>query len=505
MDEPGVTRRDVLKTAAVAAAAVAGAGLVGLAGGATTEPGEQGAAAATRAAPTIGIQTGPPPLAADDLDPFLDDISRRGGVNALFPFIYTYAHTTAAMKAEGFHGGNFAIPHMQYYKNTSLSYADMRAPDFGDMDILARTIPAAKKHGMKTFAWILEDHDHAPSSAWDSLYEIDFHGRRVLAHPSGPCYNNPAYLGFVLGLVEDYTRSYDIDGVMWSSERQGGFFNALGAYAHGSGSDPGKATCFCQYCQQKAAGLGIDFDRAVEGFNKLEHYVRSGRASKRPKDGYFVTFFKILMSYPELLAWEMLWESSREELQKNIYKLVKSIKPGIPVGWHIWHNVSFSPFHRAEMDYARMTAFSDFIKPVLYNNCAGERIHAFTQSVCENVFGDLPQPMALEVLYRFLNYSGEAPFDRVMKTGLSADYVKRETSRCVNDVRGTAVQVWPGIDIDVPVPAGCSQCTAEGVKAAVIGAFEGGAPGVILSRNYPEMVPEHLSGAGAALDELGLR
>jgi hypothetical protein len=211
-----------------------------------------------------------------------------------------------------------------------------------------------------------------------------------------------------------------------------------------------------------------------------------------------------MMNYPELLAWETLWESSREELQQNIYKLVKSIKPEIPVGWHIWHNVSFSPFHRAEMDYSRMVPFSDFIKPVLYNNCAGERIRAFTESICGNVLGDLPQPMALEVLYRFLNYR-EAPLDEVKKTGFSADYVKRETSRAVEDVRGSAVQVWPGIDIDVPVPAGCSQCTADGVKQAVMAAFQGGAPGVILSRNYPEMVPEHLSGAGAALDELGLR
>jgi hypothetical protein len=494
MMDNSLTRREMLKaTAAIGVAALAGTAVAAQAENATKPAG-----------PTIGIQMGLPPLATGDLDQLFDDLRKRGGVNTLFPFIYTYAHVTAGMPAKGFVGGNFAIPHMEYYGRTSLKYQDMRAPDFGDLDVMARIIPAAKKHGMKTFAWVLEDHDRAPSASWNDLYEVDFHGNRALAHPAGPCYNNPRYLGFVLGVVEDYTRSYDIDGVMWSSERQGGFFNAIGAYAHGSGADPAKATCFCEFCQKKAASIGIDVERAKRGFAALERYVRDGRAGKRPRDGYFVTFFRLLLDYPELLAWEKLWISSREELQVQIYKLVKSIKPSLPVGWHIWHNVSFSPFHRAEMDYARQAKFSDFIKPVLYNNAAGERIHAFVEGMTGNVFGDFPRDQAMEVLYRMLNYD-EAPYDQVMQKGLSPDYVKRETQRAVDDAKANGVEVWPGIDIDVPVPAGAGHCTAEGVKQACIAAFKGGANGLVLSRNYSEMNPEHLSGAGAALDELGLR
>ena len=114
-----------------------------------------------------------------------------------------------------------------------------------------------------------------------------------------------------------------------------------------------------------------------------------------------------------------------------------------------------------------------------------------------------------------------APYDRVAQAGLSADYVEREkrAGRWSAELAagpgtgGTAgagaggrkVDVWPGIDIDVPVGGGSSHCTPASVKAAVAGAFKGGATGVILSRNYAEMKPENLSGAGAALDELGLR
>jgi hypothetical protein len=198
-----------------------------------------------------------------------------------------------------------------------------------------------------------------------------------------------------------------------------------------------------------------------------------------------------------------MWERSRESLQTRMYQLVKSIKPQLPVGWHIWHNVSFSPFHRAEIDYTRMAGFCDYIKPVLYNNSAGERIHGFIDSVTGNVFGDATKPQAMHMLYRLMDYD-EAPYDRVSDIGLSAQYVQRETRRCVDDVAGTNVQVWPGIDIDVPVPSKAT-CTPQSIKQAVIAAFNGGASGVILSRNLREMDPQHLAGAGAALDELGLR
>jgi hypothetical protein len=88
--------------------------------------------------------------------------------------------------------------------------------------------------------------------------------------------------------------------------------------------------------------------------------------------------------------------------------------------------------------------------------------------------------------------------------GLSPDYVRRETRRAVDDLAGTAVEVWPGIDIDVPVPEGARQCTPESVGQAVRAAFLGGARGVVLSRNYNEMKPENLAGAGNALRELGV-
>jgi hypothetical protein len=453
---------------------------------------------------TVAMPISVAPLAQRDLDVVFDDMRTRAGVNALFIFSYTHEPHRAGVAPAGFHGGNYARPHMQFYKNTPLTLADMRAPEFGDMDALERVIPIARKHGIRTFCFLLEDNS-LPSAVqpnWKALYEVDHHGRRTEGHPGGPCFNNPGYQNFTLGLVEDYARSYDIGGIMWGSERQGGLLNTLGL-SQSNGQDPGRTTCFCEFCRKKGGDRGIDAERARQGFDAVETFVRNSRAGQRPRDGYFTEFWRLLLKYPEVLAWENLWATSRHELQAAIHRKVKSVNPALQVGWHVWQNVSFSPFQRAEENLAELADCSDFIRPALYNNVAGGRFKSFVKGAQESIYGDLSPEATLEVLGRELNYN-EAPLDKLAAAGFSADYVGRETHRAVESVAGHPVQIWPGVDIDVPVKADESHCTPEGVAKAVKAAFKGGAGGIILSRNYTEMQPENLSGAGRALRELGL-
>ncbi len=379
----------------------------------------------------------------------------------------------------------------------------MRAPEFGDVDVLARIIPASRKHGIRTFCFLLEDNTRpAAVPNWESLYEVDHHGRRTTGHPGGPCFNNPAYQNFTLGLVEDYSRSYDIGGIMWGSERQGGMLNTL-SLSQSSGVDPGRTTCFCEFCLKKGRDQGINVERARAGFDALETFVRNCRAGQNPPDNYFSTFWRVLLQYPEVLAWENLWTTSRHEFQAAIYQRVKSVNPTLQVGWHVWQNVSFSPFQRAEENLSDLATFSDFIRPALYNNVAGGRFVSFVKGAHTTVYGDLTPEATTAMIERELGYD-EATYDKLAATGFSAGYVERETRRSVAAVAGHPVQIWPGVDIDVPVEKNESHCTPEGVAAAVKAAFAGGAQGIILSRNYIEMKPENLSAAGTALRELGL-
>ena len=96
----------------------------------------------------------------------------------------------------------------------------------------------------------------------------------------------------------------------------------------------------------------------------------------------------------------------------------------------------------------------------------------------------------------------EGTYQEIPHTGLSPDYVYRETRRALEGVAGTKTLIWPGIDIDIPTEPNNSKCTPQSVKAAVQAAFKAGAPGVILSRKYSEMRLADLSGAGDAIREL---
>jgi hypothetical protein len=486
-----VNRREFLRIAAGAGAAFA-------------IPTSEHAAASSR---IIGIQIGAVSFVDEGTDRVLDVLQERACVNTLFLAVFTYGRGIAGRQIPGqplpdhgkqeydlnFHGGNFATPHSQYYKNTVLK--DTRAPDHGDLDILAEVLPAAKKRGLKVICW-LEDVFRTDLPNIDKLQERDLYGRNA----ETLCVNNPDYRNFLTGLVEDYARSYEIDGIMWGSERQGALCDALGATHDVPPVDPGNVTCFCEFCRRKAKERGINVDRARNGFLELEKFVRSARAGKRPVDGYYVQFWRLLLRYPELAAWEMLWTDSLRETYAAIYKTVKTAKPTVPVGWHIWHNNSFNPIYRAEQDLHELSKYSDFIKIVMYNNCGGERMALYVDNIGSTLYRDLSKQSLIDFNYAVMGFT-EGSYDQIPHTGLSADYVSRETKRALEGVAGTRTLIWPGIDIDIPTEPGNSKSTPQGVKKAVLAALQAGAPGLILSRKYSEMRLANLSGAGDAIRE----
>jgi hypothetical protein len=214
--------------------------------------------------------------------------------------------------------------------------------------------------------------------------------------------------------------------------------------------------------------------------------------------------WRLLLRYPELLAWEMLWTDSLRDTYAAIYEKVKSIKPSLQVGWHIAHSDSFSPIYRAEQDLSAIAPHADFIKIVMYNNCAGERMASYIETVGSTIYGDVPKQELLDFHYRVLNYE-ERSLAEIPYTGLSADYVYRETKRARDGLQGTKTLMFSGIDVDVPTAENHSKCTPFGVENAVVAAFHGGADGVVISRKYSEMTLAHLKGVGAAVQKLGLR
>lgn len=454
----------------------------------------------------IGIQVGAVSFLDEGVEQVLDIFEQRASINTLFLAVFTYGRGIAGRQVPGqplpdhgkqeydlnFHGGNFATPHPQYYRDTGLKAEDTRAPDHPGVDIITTVLPAAKKRGMRTILWA-EDVFRADLPNVDKLHEQDVHGRpgaRI-------CFNNPNTRNFLLGLVEDYSRSYDVDGIMWCSERMGPLNNAIRA------ANAERASCFCEFCQTKGKRLGINVERAREGYLALEKFLKGASGGNRPVDGYYVTFWRIILRYPEILAWETLWNDSLRETYQALHSKVKSVKPNMLCGWHIFHNNSFSPTFRAEQDLQELSKYSDFFKMVMYNNCAGPRMASYIDGIHKGVFADIPKQDLLEFEYHVLNYK-ERSYEEIPFTGFSSGYVYREAKRAMDGAAGTKTLIWPGIDIDIPTAANNSKCTPHGVKEAVLAAFRASVPGVILSRKYSEMRLANLSGAGDAIKELHL-
>jgi hypothetical protein len=515
-DEGSISRRDFVKSASMTVTAIA-AGLAVDPASAIAEP---------KGAPEnlmIGFQADVAYVMRYGITRFLDDIQDRANVNTLTMRCTPFEPSWAGMDKANNPEGNFATAHPQYYRDIKMKPQALGPSDFSLPDAMLKITAETKKRGIKMIPWMEEDNaPRPPIIGMEELYEVDLHGRRTSGHPGGPCLNNPYFRNLVAAQIEDYIRSYDVDGLQRGSERQGPFSNALGAWHHGSKSDPGHTSCFCEYCAAKATKQGIDFERVKKAFLALEPYVRSGREGKRPRDGYYVEFWRILLRYPELLTWQTFWADSMREMQREFSAKAKSIKPGVQIGYHIWHNISFNPIYRAEQDYQPYTEFADFVKPVVYDNPAAERMTSFVYSVGQNMFGDLSRQQLLDFEYSVMDFK-ERSYDQIIKRPeaeyeaqlrelpingtprppfeiFSADYVYRETKRAVDGVAGSKTTVCAGLGIDVQL----KNSTPESVRGAVEAIFRAGANGLVISTSHASMRPENLSAVGATLRELKL-
>jgi len=494
-----LTRRAFLNqtTASVVAATVVGPALLSRA---------QTAASSGK---MIGIQVGAVSFVDEGIEPVLDLFQEKGAINAIFLTTFTYGRGLSGRQVPGqpfpdhgkqesdegfYHGGNYATPHPEFYKDTVLQ--QIRAPDHGNLDIVAAVLPGAKKRGMKLFCSI-EDVFRADVPGVKEVTEIDLQGRRTA---TSLCLFHPDVRGFWKGLATDLCKSYDIDGILFFNERNGPLLNALGA-SHAQSIASSRVTCFCEHHQKAARDRGISFDRAREGYLKLDQFIQNSLAGKRPSDGYFVEFWRTLVEYPEIILWDRLFDEGKHQVLAEVNAAVKAVRQNLQVGFHIEHVNSFNPIFRATRRYDDLANKSDFLKIVVYNNCGGERYANFIRNVGSTVFRDVPGDELLRFNNHLLNYEHEAGRGELAAAGLSPDYVARETKRALDGAQDKC-KILPGIDIGIPTGRNSRKASPDDTYAAVAAALKAGAHGMILSRKYSEMRLANLEAAGRAVREV---
>jgi hypothetical protein len=457
---------------------------------------------------TIGIQIGAVSFVDEGTDRVLDVLKERGDVDTIYLTTFTYGRGLAGRQVPGqpfpdhgaqesdektFHGGNYAIPHPEFYRDTVLKQT--RAPEHGDLDIVATVLPAAKKRGMRVFCSI-EDVFRSDIPGVQEVAEVDLQGRKT----NTLCLYHPGVRAFWTGLATDLCKSYDVDGILFFNERNGPLLNALGA-SHAQSIASSRVTCFCEHHQRAAKEHGIDYERTRQGYQKLDQFVQAALKGERPSDGYFVEFWRLLVQWPEIIAWDRLFDLAKHQVLAEVNAAVKGVRPGLQVGFHIEHVNSFNPIFRATRSYPELAEKADFLKVVVYNNCGGERYANFIRNVGSTVFRDVPKDELLRFNSHLLDYGQEAGLDELAAAGLSADYVARETRRALAGVKGKC-KVLPGIDIGIPTGKTSRKASPEDTYGAVASALKAGADGLILSRKYSEMRLANLSAAGRAVRDV---
>ena len=255
----------------------------------------------------IGMQIGAVSFLDEGVNQVLDNVTQLAGVNTIFIPVFAYNRGLAGRQIPGepfpdhgvqqedsnFVGGYYAKMHEEYYKNTIYKPEFARAPELGDYDVLAEVIPEARRRNMKVIAF-MADNFGEQRPHYEKLTEVDLEG-----NPTGDVnLLNPQYRGLLFGLVEDCLRSYDVDGILWRTERMGPISNVLGLGHNGRRS---QATSFDEYTFARAKQKEINIDRAIKGYQKLEKFAQSCVSGKNPVDGRYVSFWRICLEYPEIL------------------------------------------------------------------------------------------------------------------------------------------------------------------------------------------------------------
>jgi hypothetical protein len=454
-----------------------------------------------------GIQMGPHTILDEGIEHTLDLIADTAGVNVVMPYSHAYnAALVKPLRDRADHGvpltdntgRRFPLvwvrTHDQYYRNTTLRHpaSDPRT-EHANRDLFAELVAPARERGMKVYARVLES--SAMSRVVTNYAKVvtrDLDDRPTTV----ACWNHPEYVGFWADTMEDLFKSYDLDGVQWGAERQGPLMNVISPWNNDS------PACFCEFCGARARAAGVDPARAKEGFRALYTYVQGQVAGQpRPADGQFAGFVRVLLRYPEILGWETQYRLGREAICDAMYRRVKSIKPSAEVGWHVDHQPSsWDLVYRAELSYADVAPHSDFIKIIAYHNVLSPRIRDwYLPRFRKTILGEVPLEESLALYYDLFDYdkTAEPSLAELGRRGFSPEYVFRETKHSVASAN-SRTKIYTGVGFDVP---GSPADDPETVYRATLKAFQAGAHGIVVSREYEEMKVANLRAVGRGFRE----
>lgn len=464
----------------------------------------------------VGIQISPISFIDEGVEPCLDTLKDRVGINTLMIGTISWlglkvgrriSHELEGWPDHGvpkpytMQGGSYLNVRPEYYSGTHIKDFASKDPELAGKDILDLVTPAARERGLKIIPEFMEPlfkyAGHGSAGAvlipnMPQCLEVDVLGRVA----GEPCTSNPDYRRWWQGIVEEHCKNYDIDGIMWCNERNSPLDRMM------QGQAPG---CFCEHCRREARDRGIDVERVRIAFRNIWPYFREARAGGRFVDGSFIEFLRVLLANPEVLLWERFWLERSKDLDRELYGIVKWCNPKLSFGLNVWNRNHFNPIRKAQWGWEEQTAWCDWVKPITYQHQAGEVFAKEMGFFAKTLFSDMKATDFVPAMMAVLGLD-EAPIDKVIAAGMDPDtYVYGQCADAVRGVAGKA-KVYMGIGVDAPrVLAEQAVCTPDIVYRSVMATYRAGGEGVVFSPNYTGMNLANLDGAAAALRELGLK
>lgn len=426
----------------------------------------------------------------------LDQMQEIAGINTVMTFSHTHV---ARQYRENFapltdNQGNeitdvFVHTNARYYADQAMQGKNPAAK-YADRDLLDELQAEAAPRNIQVYARILEPYVITGAiPGFDQFAEVDAKGQKS----NHVCFNHPRYIGYWDSVVTDLVRTHPrLQGFKFGQERGGPLLGAL------NGKMP---ACFCKHCIKIARSRGFNPQKAREAMLALYDFGNLCRNQGKPRDGYFVSFMRLLGQHPDLLSWERLWMDSRENQRKRIYTLIKALNPDIQVGWHIDHGMTWDLITRAFNDYSTMGPYSDWLSTAVYFDSMGRRSTNHYKTFYRNLlFGDATDDVSYPMYISMLGYDPhtEPGLDQHLEhdTAFSSEYVYRECRRAVEAVKGsTRVYARPGFDM----PDYNCNVTADQVYAAVTRALDAGVNGLWCGREWDEIKPSNAQAFGNAV------
>ena len=461
----------------------------------------------------VGIQISPISFIDEGIDNVLDTLQKRVGVNVLLigtvSWLGLKSGRSVSWEIDGWpdhgipepfsmKGGAYFDPDPKFYNKTFIKDFKAQDKEMKNKDILKMVIPKARERGMKIFIELMEPFfnyaGHGSATGVDipnlvQCMEIDIFGKIG----KSPSTSNKNYRNWILSMIEDQVANYDIDGVMWCNERYSPLDQLF------QGNEPGD---FSEDFLIEAKTHNLDIEKIRASLLTLYEFFQETLNGKNFVDGNLIEFFRILFDKPEILEWEKFWLKRNKDLDKEIYGVVKWIKPNLSFGLNVWNRNHFNFIRKIQWPWKEQVGYSDWVKPITYQHQSGEIFHREINIFGKTILNELSNSELVSSFSKILGIN-ETSLDNLIERGLDPDtYIYTQCADAVRGVDGGS-KVYMGIGIDAPRSSKEQAiCTPDIAYRSVLATYKAGGEGIVLSPNYASMKLSNLDGVAKALKEL---